>query len=164
MCSPSGPVCATSTVKPSFARPRWSADARRASSSTMSSRTRTSLTLPGRQPRRPAGAAQRSLSARLLEVALDLVHRTLVRGVRVLAGVLARAPLAEEVPGLVELLLESLQALPAGAVQAVVTGPQLLLLLHEFVDVREDRGVVHCVTLCGPVEVVVLLVRLLPEG
>src|SRR5882724_9736521 len=75
-------------------------------------------------------------------VVLDGVDVTRLGGVRILAEFALRAALAQQVPALVELLGNRLQALGirlgAGGVLA-----QLVLLVDEGGDLVEDRLVIH---------------------
>jgi hypothetical protein len=80
-----------------------------------------------------------------LQVGLHLVDRALLRPVRILAEFGSRPALAQQVPCLVELTLERFQPLPVRAGQAApgVAVAQSLLLGDQFVDVLENRLVVH---------------------
>jgi hypothetical protein len=81
----------------------------------------------------------------LLQVTLDRALRADVGGVGVLAGVAAGAALAEEVPALVELDLDLVEAGLLVVVEAFAGGLAFegVLLLDEGADAVEDLLVVH---------------------
>jgi hypothetical protein len=73
-----------------------------------------------------------------------------VASIRVEIGAAKCLPLAQQVPGLVELHLQVVQSLPRRVVQVTVglPLPQLMLLGNGLLDARVDRGVVHLSPSC----------------
>ena len=78
----------------------------------------------------------------LLQVALDLVRRTLARDIRILADVLAGPALPQQVPGLVQLPLQRVEPSTVGTRQSTLVA-QTLFLGDELMDLVEYCVVVH---------------------
>src|SRR5689334_11927848 len=95
-----------------------------------------------RPPRAPGSHGRVTVPERapLLQVALDLTDRPDVRLARVLRGVPARLPLPQQVPALVEVLLELPQ--PGPPVVVDVALPELVLLVDESGDLGAQVAVV----------------------
>src|SRR5262249_51655370 len=83
---------------------------------------------------------------RLLQVVLHLFDRARLDLLRRDAGLLRRAPAAQQVPELVELLFdatEPLVLLLLGDLARLELGTEAVLLAHELRDVFEQRLVIH---------------------
>lgn len=78
-----------------------------------------------------------------VEVTLDLLGGPHLGEAGILTGIPPSAPLAQQVPTLVELLLEVPQPLLGLVVQLPRPCTQLVLFRDQVVDVRQDRLVVH---------------------
>jgi hypothetical protein len=90
-------------------------------------------------------AGQRSQGGALLLVVLYDLRLSDPRGVRVESGFPQGAPLAQQVPALVEGDAELSQALPVGfaGVTRRLTLPQAMLFGHQLLDVFVDLRIVH---------------------
>ena len=89
------------------------------------------------------GAPDIRARASLLKVGLNLVFGALVSVVRVVAELALGAALAQQVPALVQVLLDVRE--PAAVlVGRLGLGAKFMLLGNELIDVAEDLLVVHC--------------------